>query len=786
MRIWAVILFVVAGLAACSDEPAGEGNTPDATSEGTGGTGGGAGGDAGGAGGAGGEDTGGEDGEPTDEGSDEGAETDTGPACENSCLDENGKNKKSLCPQPVSDWDCIAGCCVPVFKCATDEDCAVQGFEEEQCTDERFACRCDVASAECFTWFCGTDGDCAEGEHCSAGVCEAAPSTDGSYEVRIVSPATALTPGAATTVLAEGFDPGDQDATFGLDDLVFSSSDESVVNVTAAGVATGGDTPGDATITATSGGKSATVTIRNVVPEEGATATVICVEQGGLVPVEGRYALVSPLDGAVVEKGDIPVDGVISTDIEFPADGLDLHIIGPKTDWVSWLGFGGGEVFMPISIATFGAIAIDQQNQIREEDTELLRANVVRGEVSFEEYLTGGEFDVTVNSFGLSNALFDFSLPAILGPNVKRYFHPEANVPGLNVAEEAEIPGGITFALAGPVLPDFYLAAPEGQHTLWTMGGRIEASAVAPYIADIVDAATSGDNLDFPKLLSALFPLFNGFASGITPDLDFAGDGSNAITEVSPGLRVPMGLRWPVLVPTMPDMAEYGYPDAAVIISGATKADGVFIPLGLTGGADTGNEDTNPPDGVVDSDESTPEQDPVTVNIAPLHTGLSGPHTRYTVAMVALSVNPGGDKARPDGGSAILVHSAPSEWLPSSDDTPDFLPFPMGSQWDPETRTATVQAVAGADTQRLLFKGKTGRHWTVWLSGADSYAVPLMADVFEEPELEDRTVNPEYVMVSSFDFAEGHDAGTVAAPGGKTLDLLLHTVTRASFIDIRQ
>ncbi len=97
-----------------------------------------------------------------------------------------------------------------------------------------------------------------------------------------------------------------------------------------------------------------------------------------------------------------------------------------------------------------------------------------------------------------------------------------------------------------------------------------------------------------------------------------------------------------------------------------------------------------------------------------------------------------------------------------------------------------MEALADAQTQRVLFKGKHGEDWTVWLGGATAYTMPVPADLFDgDDTLGDRTQNVELVLVNSLDFADGVDFDGIAAPGGPTLDLLLLTVERASFIDVR-
>ena len=208
----------------------------------------------------------------------------------------------------------------------------------------------------------------------------------------------------------------------------------------------------------------------------------------------------------------------------------------------------------------------------------------------------------------------------------------------------------------------------------------------------------------------------------------------------------------------------------------------------ITRAADEPDEG-NPPDGVADADEKTPEQDAYSVPGAPLHSGLAGEHTRYGVAVVAASIRSGDDDPRPEGGSALLHRYGVGVAPVSTLELNDFLGFPMDSAWDPGTRALTIGAVDGADTQRVLFKGKRGNNWTLWLNGATSTVVPDPATYLtapaEDEEIKDRSQDVALVLVNSFDFEEGTGLSDLAGPGAGSLSGLILAVDRASFVDIR-
>ncbi|MGM0574981.1 MAG: hypothetical protein ACQEXJ_04535 [Myxococcota bacterium] len=710
-------------------------------------------------------------------------EDDAGPVCEHSCENQFGQEDPSLCPDPKSDWQCIDGCCVARFKCETDADCAEQGFDEGQCSDPRFDCRCEVDSGTCSTWFCAVDADCAEGETCAAGVCETMPEP-AALEVRIASAATVLTTDAEYPLVAEAWDPSDEDVVVDAD-VTWTSDAPGIVDVTDDGVAIGGTTSGEAIITAslTDGSDMEDIIVlRNVAAAEGDTLTVVVFEERHTDPVSGSYGLVDSGTGAFLDSGPIPEDGVITWDGAIEA-GIDVHVFGEGTDWVSWLGAQGGVLALPVRRTFWGSVVMDQEAEIVPEETVLKGANILRGEVGLGDYPKSGELELTLTSFPFASGLFDFNLTSIVGANVERYFDPDA-MDLFDKDEPAEIPGGVTFAINEPAIPDFVLAAPKGRHHVWTLGGRIALDEITEF-ADILFDGFGGGSIDFGKLVSNLVPLFQDFWTTRTATPDIAGDGSVQVETITPALRVPLGLQAEVDVPPMPALGETGWPSTVFLIPGAVTAESLFVPLGLHAGPDTTDAEANPADGVVDPDESTPEVEPFDVPIAPLHTGLAGPGTRYTLAAVAVSLREGSGDPRPEGGSAIIHREAPGASPEGALELPDFLPFPMNSTWDAETRTLSVEPLADGDVQRVLFKGRTGEHWTIWLHGADTYQVPVPDSVMGPgSDIGDRTVDPELVLVNTFDLREGLTLDALAQPGGLGLDMLLDAVDRASFVDI--
>jgi hypothetical protein len=706
--------------------------------------------------------------------------------CENICFDNFGKSKKSLCPDPISDWNCIKGCCEPVFRCVDDADCARRGVSEEQCQDLGFDCRCTVSDGTCYDWYCGVDSDCAEGELCAAGKCQATPGT-ADLAIRFVSQSRVLATGAQAQLLVEGFNPKNADVVVEVD-VTYESQDAEVVSVSADGEVTGGSKDGNVAVIAmlvADPSVTASVQMRNVATTPGQTLLVLATQRNSVQAVAGRYALIGSQAGETLAAGALPDSGVIAFTDPLPEGGVDVHVFGAKSDWISVLGVKGGVVLLPSGEVAWSELAVTKDGEVDLEASSLDGMRAISGIPDFSDYDKTGEFEVTLNCFALSDALFDFSLDALLGSDMKRYFHPDASIPGIDKTEPAEMPGGVTFGLGGPALPEYWLASTPNKRLLWTLGGRVELGEVAPIIGDVLDALTGGDDLDIGKLVSAIIPLFGSFWSAINPDVTIEpGDASEVIT-LNPTLRVPMGLSSSLNVPPLPAIEDKGWADALFMIAGAFTADGNMIPLGLNAGTDTIDAKLYPGDGRADADPKTPEMDPFKVPFAMLHSGLGGPHTRYGVATVAAIIR-GSDDPRPEGGSAILTVAEPQTRLPENVNLDDFLGFPLGSQWDPDTRAITVEALPGADSQRVLFKGSKGAHWTIWMRGQTTYTVPVVSELFDGDELMlDRASDNRLILINSFDFEEGISIDDILSPSHATLDLLLNVTNRVSFVDVR-
>lgn len=723
------------------------------------------------------------DGQNQVETSDTGEPDDDGVAVCLPCENEFGQDDKKLCPAPQAEWVCNAGCCEPVFRCELDADCTTEGYVIGQCQDESMSCVCVQETGNCVDRPCSVDAACADGLICQAGRCLAPPET-AALSVRIHTRPLVLTPGASAVIKADGIVANNADIVRPVA-LTWTSDNSAVVSVDATGTVTGGTEEGEATITATlSEDQTASVTLRNVQVDPADQLTVVVVEDGTITPITGHYMVVDSATDVVVDSGALPADGVVRFS-QSTATALDVHVFGDSHDWLSWLNTTSPALVFPVLRSQWAQLSMDSTGAFIEDETLIKGAGVVEGTIVIPEaYPEQGEAELTLTSLPFSSGLFDFNLESLIGPSVKRTWHPDVAIPGISPTDDLEMPGGLTLSLAGPAIDSFILAVPSGKSRVWTLGGRIDLATLFEFSDDIFDAF-GGGTIDFGQLFSFLVPAFANFWSAVdvSPEIDIT---DQSIIPMQTTLRIPLALDLRIQVPPLPPMADRGYADSVFMLSGALTGDGLFTPLGLAAGTDTSDPTKWDPDGLVDGDELTEAIDPIQLATAPTHSGLSGPHTSYGVAVVAASLRASGDDPRPEGASAILFReaagaAAPTGLAPGT----AFLDFPMDSSWNAETHTVEVQMIAESDIQRVLFKGNQGDNWTVWLNGKSTASLPKPEEAFESIS-DSRTENPQLLLGSCFDLLDGVTADSLAGPGGLGLGDLLLAAERTSFVELRQ
>jgi len=723
---------------------------------------------------------GGSDVAPLDAAADGGEQCSGGlPACKDP---KTGGDDPALCPKPIADYACVAGCCTKKFKCSGDQDCLDKlgkiGFG---CSDDRFNCACDLETGACHQTWCSTDIECPSGTICAAGGCKAAPDL-ATLKVVFLNPKWVAVPGqevvageqlGAQAVDAKGVVRTDVELEWKLEGASFTLTDAKLKATDA-----GGEGTIEAQVKGVAQSLSAPAKLWNLgVVNKATKLRLAAIEEGTIAPVAGVFYVAASAD-ATPTLIDAPKGVVELADVSFPTD---IHFFAEGHQYVSIMGYepaaGGGvaEVMLPAARTMYAKLSVDKEDTLVVKDSEFDGADVVKGKVNYPGTNADGEAALGVTSVAFNQSLFNFNLDLIIGPNVKRYFDKDAPT-FFDNSKPSTIPGGLCFALGKPLLSTWWLAATPGPKLLWTLGGRLPLDVVLEKFGDLADQLQGGSDIDFGKIVSILFPFFKQFNSAITKDVPFLETLTTPTLHVDVNPNYPLGLRATVAVPELPKLDDGQWADIAVMVVGAMLPDQSLVPLGLNAGVDKPNKEFVA-DGKADSDPNTPEIDPYEVGVAPLHSGTRMGAANYAVALVAATI---GDNGKKEAGSAIMSDVGALQKAPYFDKAA-FLPFANGSAWANAERKVTVKAVAGAHFYRVIFKAQKGHEWHVYL------AKPVNGLTLPNPNawsasIDDRAKDPKDVVVNAFELRAATDLATALRPF-----VLGETVTRTrrtSFINV--
>jgi hypothetical protein len=738
----------------------------------------------------------------TDEGSgtDVAPDIDEGP-CPGSieCLDERtGNPSVAVCTEGGFPSGTICSpsgetaCCVAPTVCESDEACEANRAEEPFCADSRYPCAC-LDNGACGVLLCSSDDECADGETCLEGRCEA-PVT-GDYVARILTQPNYVTPETTITVEAVAVlesDPNitnpaldiewtllEGDASLAVDGTLTFNDGEPGDVVVRATVADNDSDPGD-TVTFTNPGSLAEGTLRITVIDEYTreritTAQVLVTEADTSFPTE--------------EDGTVIVELAGTTDV---------HIFAPGYAYVSFINVGGDVLaaLPPTSTAEIrevrdGFVCDTAAPNTFLDDTENCGddgqfpclcytgtgLDVVGGQPSFDNVATVGEVAVAISGFSLGNTLLDLNFDLIVGPQIGRVFPETSPIP---LDGETDIPSGVTLAYNGdPFVNQYVATAPPGERTVWSVGGIVQLSDVLldllPYI--------EGD-VDLGSIITALLPFFDDFYSGLSAPVTL--DSSFTLPVRDPGidLTVPTLRRVSITPPSLPDPNGV-FLDTGIFLGGVLVPGEGFVPTGISAGADAVG--TEVPDGIIDGDLDEDGDNPVGIAMAPMHGSIVAPGSRYMFASVALLLGEDVAGAPREATSGLITLLEPGDSIPAELDLAaqtDFLPLATGAEWDPMTRTLAVGPLTEkVDLTRVVFQGPDSRLWIVYADDSvTSFVLPSPSD---DLEFEDRTTN-DRVNVVSIDLRDSLalDLATLVRPNATNLTELFTFIDGFSIIGL--
>lgn len=735
---------------------------------------------------------------PTDVTPDEGPDADVEPSgpCgdELPCLDpRTGNPNVTICRSndyPVGTLcqrlDESTACCVPPFRCSTDDDCEEARDREGFCDDDRFPCVCAVATGACSLSVCTADTDCASGSSCEDGRCVVDDGNPSDFVGRTMTATTWVV--AGSTVVLEGVAVDASNPSRTRRNLPLTWTVEPAGGATLAGASVTLAMPGtyEATVRVTGNASDPgdRVTLHAIEPGNATTVRIVLVDEATRTPVEGVLVTRGTEDEPLVSDAD----GRVAFDVDAGAT-FDVHAFSEGHAYVSVVGTSSRTLLValpPIQRAEIreerdGFVCDTERPGVTLDDTacggagappcmcyDLRNIDVVRGRPDFSEVRGNGEIEVTLGGFSLGNAILDLNFDLIVGPQIRREIPPN---PVINLDDPVDIPSGVTLYLNGqPFVDSFIGTAPAGRRTAWSVGGTMPLGETLR----ILLPSLSG-SLDFGPIIAALLPLFSDFYSGVTAPLELAPEGTFPVRDPGLRLEVPTQRRVAVTSPQLPRVGT-GWSDTALFLGGAMVPGEGFVPLGISGGTDVLGRGT--PDGFIDGNHDTPAVDPITLAMAPIHGSIAAPGTRYAFASVALTLGTRPPEAPGDATAGIITVLPAGEPLPSTLPYGEatYPPLAVGSAWrngDGE-RTLVLEGPADAyDLFRVVFQGNGDRQWVVYAEGESAeYALPTVPERegFDDPAQRGR-VNVVAVRLrspSSIDYRT-----ILGAQGSSLLDLFV-------------
>jgi hypothetical protein len=651
------------------------------------------------------------------------------------CLDDFGQPDQSICGTTAR---CIMGCCVEQFSCTSDEECRERAGTDNNCPNAGLDCLCEEESGSCFTRICSNHAECEDGEICASGSCIETPE-EASLQARILSAPRLLATAETGEIIAVAYDPEAPEVVIPNIALSYASSSDAVVTVADGTVTAAG--MGDATITVTvtangsDPGDTADVTVLGPAAE-GVRITVV--DEATLAPIEG--ATIVPAEGEAVTTAANGTAHLPST---------NFTVLAAEHAYVSVVGASGSDLLVPLPLT------VSTELDLNEDTREIIydgldNVDIIQGRPNFSEVTNLGELEIALNGFALGSDLLDLNFDLIIGPSVKQFLPANTPLP-IPTDDPIDIPGGVTLYInSQPVVARYLLVAPPGQKTLWSLGGRISISQNPNLVPDII-AEISGD-INIGQVIAIILPFFNDFYSGLEPGIQLGSEAQLPPREIDVRLRVPTARRVHITAPELPTIGG-NWIDGVLFLGGAQVPGQGFVPLGVTAALDKATPDEIP-DGLLDGDETRPDNQPVRLFMSPLHGGLQSERARYTIALVALSFDQldGGKEAT----SVILAVSEPGASVPTEAVLPrqTFPAFREGSTWDSEARTVTLTDAEGVDMVRVVFEGNDGQKWIVWAHpGTTEITLPDLSgrgfDDFEKRRV--RVVGLNLVAAQEFD-----------------------------------
>ncbi len=653
-------------------------------------------------------------------------------------------------------WLCVSSQCHPI--CQNDSDChALSSFDA---TYSKYVCD----DAQCLPPACASNSECGSGNFCLDGQCQPAPASSGVASCTVLPVNAVVHQGSTTAFTLLAADSSHKtvayqgDATWTVDDTA-NSTGATVSGSSITGTLTGGATTGQLEVKATIGGTAcAPATVVNYANAPSGKTQVVVEDLGSHRPVSGATVFVGANSNTTDSNGIALIDG---------ADGSaqTISVFDADYAYLTMVGVTGNDLIAYLKPSSNNATLTGTM-----KDTDFDGLSDIQGTVHIA--LFGGS---------IPGNLIDLQLTSLVGDMVPTTIDLGGN------SQKISLPQGTVIGLGTQMFKkDYAVTLPVGMRSVWGLGGNAQFQDVTAALGPILSGGTS--NINVGSVLAGILPLLGKLESGVATGVD-------ATAEATP--QQPMDITGKVPLDTLqrlratvtlPDLPKYTASDgttqtelsAAIVLAGALNDPQGMVPLGLTGGMDSGCSASTPAcTGKVDAGGDGLNAGQLSMRFAPRHGGLeTSPFLSLALAAdlsklsTSASGSGSGSGSSSSGGTILSGLVQFPQNLTYSTTTPNDITFSgsfMGipnPALDEGSRTFTLATgVDGAAFYRLDIGGTKGEgEWSIylpadtskWGTTAGSFTIPVppspAVDYFlpngKDSTGADNTANPQFLVQS--------------------------------------
>jgi hypothetical protein len=593
---------------------------------------------------------------------------------------------------------CCGGLACDIFtntcmtECTGDADCASR--------DIPFAGDLKCKNGACDFDHCNKDADCAVGKVCFNGDCVTIPDCSDLKECLVLPVSVVTKQGttaqfAATPYLSSGaVAPG----------FVFSwaSSVGAVAAVDADGLVTGGIDTGSATITATVDGcpnTSCTAEVGNYGPPTGGHSRVVVVDELENTPIVGATVVI----GAETPVTTVAL-GVAEVAVVLDSDSpQDITVSKQDFNYVTMRAVESNDVI--VHMGKLHHLDFSEQPPVRV-------AGGIKGKFDFsmircEPPLKTCDVSLGLGGLSIPGNLVNLNLDMLIGGMIKTQIDMGAN------PMEISLPSSLVLCINQTCFKEHF--TPTGivpkNRVAWGLGGKLD-------LVDLTEMFGSGD-IDINSLVVGLLPLFANFHTAMVPNVDVVPrpmvddvddiDGDENTTEVPDydnflpqdlALKVGMDHTMTFKPPALP----VGTYDSVILIGGIIVRGAGLVPLGLSSGMDS-LDDEDVPDGVID--------DPIVINVADVAGRIPEDQVKRVVIALAMN-NEAGLTGSTDIPMALAGQVMYVDSFSGTHTLPAFMTPAKATYAEDSGLLKVIDAGAGADyTQATFTSAADDKNWNV-------------------------------------------------------------------------